>query len=274
MYVLDKYIMLLIYFLSCLFHIGNSMNSMSFEKGINKLNIKSMQFNLQKDSLWLSFPLKTTSFKDLSKKIPNTHRLSKCKIFNEDNYDYRLFFNCFDVKTSFFTGSRLEVVTITKNIINNKPSFVILDCFTNVMSWDPIDGIQNANCNIDKINTNTKYNILINEKKSEIGKDTVNENDENYENDNNDEKKFFDLISFKSKIQKTVLKDFSIEPNYLCYFKNYNIGYKLLFNENQIDKKVILLKDITLNHNIYENYIKELEHSFIYPQEMNFKVIL
>ena len=95
------------------------------------------------------------------------------------------------------------------------------------MSWDPIDGIQNANCNIDKINTNTKYNILINEKKSEIVKDTVNENDEN------NEKKFFDLISFKSKIQKTVLKDFSIEPNYLCYFKNYNIGYKLLFNENE-----------------------------------------
>ena len=27
------------------------------------VNMKSMQFNLNKDSLWLSYPLKTTSFK-------------------------------------------------------------------------------------------------------------------------------------------------------------------------------------------------------------------
>lgn len=54
------------------------------------------------------------------------------------------------------------------------------------------------------------------------------------------------------------VKEFSIEPNYICYFKNYNTSYKLLFNEK---------------HNIYNKYLKYQEHSFLYPQEMNFKVL-
>lgn len=222
------------------------------------INVKSMQFNLNKDSLWLSYPLKTTSFKDISNKIPSTHRLVKCKVFEEDKPDYRLFFNFFQVKTSFFTGNRLEIVTIANNIINNEPSFVILDCYSNVMTWDPITGIQKANCKIKKKITNTKYNVNLDLK---IQDDKIVNN-------------IFNLQSFKTKIKKKVLPEFSINPNYICYFKNYPKGYNLIFNKNQIDKKVILLKDVNLKNDIYTSYIKELEHAFVYPQEMNFKVFL
>jgi hypothetical protein len=233
------------------------------------INIKSMHFNLNKDSLWLSYPLKTTSFKDLSKKIPVTHRLAKCKVFEEDKPDYRLFFNFFEVKTTFFSGNRLEIVTIANNILNNKPSFVILDCYSNVMSWDPISGIQEANCKIKSTITNTKYNVNLKYRNKE--KKSNENNNKSNDNKSND---IFSLKSVKTKIKKKVLPEFSINPNYICYFKNFPKGYNLLFNKNQIDKKVILLKNINLEHNIYTNYIKELEHSFIYPQEMNFKVFL
>ena len=252
------------------FNIMNEISSMSGVLGLsgisdnfkrtNKqmINIKSMQFNLNKDSLWLSYPLKTTSFKNLSNIIPSTHRLAKCKVFEEDKSDYRLFFNFFQVKTIFFTGNRLEIVTIANNIINNQPSFIILDCYSNVMSWDPIVGIQKANCKIKKKITNTKYNINL---------DFNNEKERDLTN-------IFNLQSFKTRIKKKVLSEFSIDPNYICYFKNHPKGYNLLFNKKQIDKKVILLKDINLKHNIYTTYIKELEHAFVYPQEMNFKVFL
>lgn len=251
--------------ISC-FSLQNNFNNLNKHKinnqninkqNINNLNLKSMQFNLNKDSLWLSYPLKYTSFKDFSYKIPSTHRLAKCKIFEEDTLDYRLFFNFFEVKTQFFSGNRLEIVTIANNILNNKPSFIILDCYTNVMSWDPVDGIQKSNCKIKTKNTNTRYDINL---------DLKDECDNKINN-------IFKLKSLKTKIRKSVLKEFSINPNYICYFKNHTKGYNLLFNENQINKKVILLKDIKLNHNIYLKYIKELEHAFIYPQEMNFKVL-
>jgi hypothetical protein len=219
----------------------------------NIINAKSMKFNLYKDSLWLSYPIKINNLKDISSKIPNTHRLSKCKVFKEDKLDYRLFFNFFQVQSSFFTGNRLEIVTIVNNILNGTTSFVIIDCFSDVMSWDPIEGIQKANCKIDKKITNSKYNVKIK---------------------TNNKYEILNLNSFKTKIKKRVLREFSINPNYVCYFKNYKKGYNLVFNEKQIDKKVILLKDVKLNHDIYKNYIKELEYAFIYPQEMNFKVYL
>jgi len=222
------------------------------------INVKSMQFNLNKDSLWLSYPLKTTSFKDLSNKIPQSHRLVKCKVFEEDKPDYRLFFNFFQVKTTFFTGNRLEIVTIANNIFNNEPSFIILDCYSNVMSWDPIAGIQKENCKIKKKITNTKYNVNL-DLKSKDDKILTN---------------IFNLESFKTNIKKNVLPEFSIDPNYICYFKNHPKGYNLLFNKKQIDKKVILLKNINLKHDVYTIYIKELEHAFVYPQEMNFKIFL
>lgn len=234
------------------------INKKDFIDKKKNINIKSMQFNLKKDSLWLSYPIKTSSFKDIGNKIPSTHRLAKCKVFEEDKSDYRIFFNFFEVKTTFFTGNRLEIVTIANNIINNKPSFVILDCYSNVMSWDPISGIQKANCKIKKDITNTKYNINL---------DFKNEDNKILSN-------IFNLKSLKTKLKKNVLKDFSIEPNYICYFKNYPQGFNLSFNKNQVDKKVILLKNIDIINSIYKNDIKELEYAFIYPQEMNFKVFL
>tara|TARA_E500000178_G_C16915677_1_gene704813 strand:+ start:48 stop:770 length:723 start_codon:yes stop_codon:yes gene_type:complete len=218
-----------------------------------KLNIKSMDFNLNKNSLWISYPLIKTSnnLKLLSNKIPTTHSLDKCKIFKDDKLDYRLFFNIFEVNTRFFSGNRLEIVTIAKNLKNNKRSFVILDCYSDVISWDPIYGIQKANCKIKKKITNTQFNLNV----------------KNNQNDN-----IFNLESEQSTIKKRVIPEFSIFPNYICYFKNYSNGYNLTFNQNQIDKKVILLKNINLYNNIYNSFIKKDEHLFLYPQKMDFKV--
>ena len=223
------------------------------------LNVKTMTFNVNKDSLWLSYPLKRTSFKELSEKIPKTHQLAKCKVFTEDKNDYRLFFNLFQVKTPFFTGNRLEVVTIIKNIETNQNSFVVLDCFTDAMTWDPIEGIQKANCITNKKINNFDYNIVVKK---------------NYNGNNNKLSKIFNLKSKRSVVQKRPVKEFSIEPNYICYFKNYPIGYNMTFDENQIDKNVILLKDIKLYNKIYENFVKDVEYIFIYPQVMNFKIFL
>ena len=231
--------------------------SASINNDLKSFNIKSMQFNLNKDSLWISCPLKRTSFSELSSNIPVTHKLTKCKIFENDEPDYRLFYNFFEVRTPFFRGNRLEVVTLAKSTIDKTVSFVILDCFTNAMSWNPIDGISESNSDFKIKNTNSEYNIDVNLKEN-INKN-INKN-------------IFNLKSLKSTIQKTVLTDFSIDPNRICYFKNHPVGYKLIFNVNQIDKKVLLLKNIEFETNIYNKYIKEIEHVFIYPQMMNFKI--
>ena len=220
---------------------------------VKNLNIKSMNFNLNKDSLWISHLINGKFHSKLNNMIPNTHRLAKCKIFEEDSSDYRLFFNVFEVNTPFFKGDRLEIVTLAQDKITNDVSFVVIDCFTNAMHWDPINGIQKSNCNFNKLINNNKYNIKIKDNEDNI---------------------IFDIKSKKGKIRKSVLKSFSIYPNYKCFFKNFTTGYTLTFNEKQIDKKVLLINNYDLKYNIYKDYIKELEHIFIYTDKMNFNVKL
>lgn len=219
----------------------------------NDLIVKSMNFNIKKNSLWLSYPINKKSFNKICCNIPQSHKLIKSKIFEEDKFDYRLYFNLFEVKTTFFSGDRLEILTIAQDKNNKINSFIILDCFTNVLSWNPNDGIYKSNSKIFKEITNFKYNILI-------------------KNNNNDI--LFYLKSTKSKIKKRVLTEFSIKPNYIFYFNNNEKGYRLVFNEKQLDKKVIILDNIKLKNDIYAEYINELEYGFIYPQGMDFKVLL
>jgi hypothetical protein len=229
--------------------LAKSVNSFN----VKTPNVKSMNFNLNKDSLWISFPINNNYHSKINELIPNTHTLAKSKIFEEDLLEYRIFFNIFEVNTPFFKGDRLEVVTLAQEKITEDISFVVIDCFTNAMHWDPINGIQQSNCKFDKLINNNKYNIKIN---------------------NNKNKPIFDLQSDKGKIRKSVLKSFSIYPNYKCFFKNFTTGYTLTFNEKQIDKKVLLINNYNLEHDIYKDYIKELEHIFIYTNRMNFKVYL
>ena len=218
------------------------------------LNVNSMHFNLNRDSLWITSPIKSSHFGDITRLIPNNVRLTKCKVFNEDKMDYRLFFNFFTVKTPFFTGDRLEIVTITKNIETKNISFVVLDCYTNAITWNPQSGIQKPNSIVISDITNSKYNLDVTQTK--------------------DKNNILSLRSHKSKIYKSVSTQFSIDPNYICYFKTYNKGFRLSFNEKEIDKKVLLLKDIEIKNSIYHSFVKEYEHFFIYPNSMNFRVYI
>ena len=231
-----------------------NLQNIDLEKlNMKKFNVKSMNFNLNKDSLWISYTLNCNFYNKINKMIPDTHKLTKCRIFEEDKKDYRLFFNIFEVNTPFFTGNRLEVVTLAKEKLTQDISFVVIDCFTNSMHWDPINGIQKANSKFNKLINNHKYNIKINDNNNNI---------------------IFDLKSSKGKIRKSVLKSFSIYPNYKCFFKNFTTGYTLSFNEKQVDQKVLLINNYHLENIIYKEYLKELEHIFIYTNRMNFKVYL
>lgn len=226
---------------------------------LTKLNIKQLQFNVRKDSLWISYPIKHKSYTKLTNMIPKTHRLHKCKIFENDKPKYRLFYNIFEVSTPFFHGTRMEIVTIIQNKKNKETSFVVLDCFTNAMAWNPIDGLKQPNGIFKKKITNRDYCI---------------EMIENIKEKNKNDKFKFIITSNKTNNTKLPIRDFTIVPNYFCYFKNYEKAYPLDFNENDINMNVNFLDNIFIDTNIYKEFIKKEEHIFIYPKKMQFKVIL
>lgn len=214
-------------------------------------SIKKIPFNLNKNSLWISYPLNNDYLDDISKMIPNTHKLSKFKIFNEDKYEYKLLFNFFNVNTPFNSGDRLEIVTVANNIINNDKSFIVIDCFTNTLNWDPINGIQFKNTFINKNINNVNYSFTV-------------------KNKNN----FCNFNGKFTNIYLNPLYEFCIDYNKICYFNKFNTGFKLEFNNNDIHKYVRKLDNIEIENNIYSKYLLKHTHVFSFLDSMKFNVIL
>ena len=220
---------------------------------INSLNVDYLNFNLKKNSLMISHILNKNSLNKFNLLLPENQIITKSKVFGNDKLDYRIYYNIFQVNTEFFQGDRFEIITISKNKFTNQLSFVILDCFTNSITWDPLNNIQPSNININKNLHSNKYNLQIKTNK------ILNQN------------LLLKLSSTKSLIYKQTLKDFTITPNYKCFFKNYYKPFYMDFNSN-LNLTVQLLKDVNLINNLYINDIKKTEHFFIYPNSMNFRV--
>ena len=229
---------------------------------LTKLNIQKLPFNLNKNSLWVSYPVNTNSIQKLNNMIPESHYLYKCKVFEDDLPKYRLFYNIFEVNTPFFHGNRMEVVTLIKNRFTHETSFVVLDCFTDAMAWDPIDGLKQSNAIFKKENLE-KNNYVLSVIKKGVNK-----------KGNKESNKIFSISAEKSKLFKKPLKKFSIESNYLCFFKNHTEGFKLEFDENEIDEPVLLLSNLKINTDVYKDFISNFEYAFIYKNKMKFKVII
>lgn len=228
---------------------------------ITKLKINKLPFNLKENSLWVSYPVNSNSIQKLNNMIPDSHYLYKCKVFEDDLPKYRLFYNIFEVNTPFFHGNRMEVVTLIKNRFTHETSFVVLDCFTDAMAWDPIDGLKQSNAIFKKDIKNTKYDIIVSDKSKNI---------------------LFEIDSKKrinSKINSKInyklpLKKFSIYSNYLCFFKNHTEGFQLEFNEKDIDVPVLLLDNLNIKTDVYKDFISNYEYAFIYENKMKFIVII
>lgn len=217
---------------------------------------KNLDFTVSKYSTWLSFELR----KDIN--IPG-YSIVPFSLFENNIKKKRILFNIYDVKTRHFNGKRLEIVTIVKPLdkittkddkliqfdknIPKIPSFIILDCYTNTMSWDPNNGI-------------TRKNAIIKFQKGNIDIKTF-------------DKKYLRFISKSNYYQKRqITKDFGINFNERCYFPN-TFNYLIAsMNETEVMNQVYLMETLGLETNLYSNYISKLECAFFHPEKMSFEV--
>jgi len=218
------------------------------------LNVDKIKFNVAKDSLMISNTIKPECVDKFNLLLPKNQEIQKCKVFGNDKFDYRIFFNIFTVNTDFFSGDRFEIITITKDINTHRLSFVILDYYTNAMTWDPIDGIKRSNSIIYKTNENEVYKWYIRTKELFNAKN------------------IFKLDAVKTDNIRKTLKEFTVLPNHQCYFKNFSKPFKLKFDLN-MDLYVNMLNLNNLDCDIFKNEII-LEHLFIYPNSMDFDVFI
>ncbi len=207
--------------------------------------MKNINLKIRPYSVWLSYNmLNKNSIEDM---LPPGMKLAKIKISEENNCDrHKLLFNFYGVDSLLMRGSRLEIMTIAK--CEKNLHFVVLDCVTNTLQWNPIDRIRGPNGKI-------KFNY-------------------------NQEKINYDIISKNNKVLKfsamplnliKMTEDFAVKSNYKCFFRESCIPVYLTFNEKEIMKPVRKLKLLNLTNDYWKEYRTDIpENVFMHEHEMKF----
>ncbi|WP_245578453.1 hypothetical protein [Atopobacter phocae] len=92
---------------------------------------------------------------------PDGFELVKTKIFEDSEPNYYAIFGIFNVHTSAFWGTRLEVNIIAKNKRNNLTSGVIMDYDANTLSHDMQKGVVDSITNQVLFTTDYDSNIIV-----------------------------------------------------------------------------------------------------------------
>jgi len=179
--------------------------------------------------------------------LPPGMSLANIKISDDnDCVKPKLLFNCYSIDSFWMKGSRLEIMTVAK--YNQNFHFVVLDCITNVLQWDPINRIQGPNGKI-------KFSYI----QDKLNYDVISKNKQK--------------LSFIGKPLNLInmTKDFAIKSNYMCFFRESTIPLTLKFNEDEIMKPVRKLKVLNIQNDFWKDYRTQFpDNVFMHEHAMSF----
>ena len=213
-----------------------------------------MKLSIKPFSLWLAYNVKDPQY--LQTLIPPSLKLSTLKLLSDDvKSEYKLLFNAYDVKSQWMTGHRVDIQTLAVDKITNTPHLVVLDCISNTIQWDPINGITLPNINFarDQKKSNTKkydFNLHVWNGKNRIA------------------------IRADRTGKRKIQRRFAVDANLKCYFGSYDHGFDMDFDHESIMNPVTLLNTDNIV-NTFWNDVKAGNiptHAFFHEQEMIFDV--
>jgi hypothetical protein len=186
--------------------------------------------------------------------IPKGTRVAPIKIFANDRPEPKLLFNIYKSESPFFKGIRFEIVTIVKQIKDpRKNHFVVLDCLSDTLQWDPKNGIQMPN--MRKPYFRTKHNAA---KKTHHISCIHNNN-----------KQYFTMVG-NLHVSQRINRSFAVDPNYVCLFQDSRNVIRLNFDEKELLQDVQSLDNIQINTNMWKEFRGHMTHTFVHPHKMDF----
>lgn len=214
-----------------------------------------MKLRVLPNSLWLVY--NALNVPAIEKLLPPDLKLANVRVFDTDVPRPKLMFNSYDVESKWMNGHRLEIVTIARSKLTRTLHFVVLDCVSNALMWDPIDGIRlpNGKCNLN-VEGNDQFKLAIDKRFLWEDKSGM-----------------FRVEGGKQTKPTAVSKQFSIYPNYLCYFKHFDKPFPMRFDESIVAQRVRKLSITSLENDLWEDFRESIPtHSFVYDSCMDFYV--
>jgi hypothetical protein len=218
--------------------------------------------NSSKDNPYLGFvvePYSTFLFYELidldwaRRLIPDGFELEKTKVFSDGQPKYYIAFASFNVKTSAFAGTRLEVNIIARSKKTGLITWIIVDYDTNTLSHDALKGV---------IDSTTKHAVFTTDFSGNIIVDIVNPE--------RSRALIFDLDSNGAEY-KAVERDFWLEGNLSVGYgreisKNSPAAFAMKFDPREVENacRVDVNKINSIKNTWYPGLFKDQVDEVLY----------
>lgn len=207
--------------------------------------MRNINLKIKPYSLWVSYNMLNQNL--IQDMLPPGMSLAKIKVSDDNScVEPKLLFNCYNIDSFWMKGSRLEIMTIAE--IDKNFHFVVLDCVTNALQWDPINRIRGPNGKI-------KFSYI----QDKLNYDVISKNKQ--------------ILSFTGKPLNLIkmTKDFAVKSNYKCFFRESSVPLSLNFNEDEIMKPVRKLEVLNITNDFWKEYRTEYpDNVFMHEHTMNF----
>lgn len=205
-----------------------------------------MRLTIKPWSSWVSYNIERSDV--VERLLPPSLRLARTPLF-DDEWSERpqLMFNTFEVIGPWMRGIRTEVVVYTKCRRTGRPSFVILDCVSNTMRWDPCNGVRLPNA----FSSLSPFHVQV---RSDIGRLSYR-------------------IDTASSRSRRLSRRFAVEANRVFYFFSHPTGYGLTFNESEVSQPVQSLNPLYVRNDMWQSVRSAVpSHCFVHPHGMSFDI--
>ena len=205
-------------------------------------------------SIWIAYSL--TSPKTIESLLPRKLTIASSSLLKDDHEftpKPKLLFNAYNVESPWMVGTRVDVLALARHIETKRLHLVILDCMSDVLRWNPSDGIQKANAHLKRRSPRAanldEYKLCIQNSRDEL--------------------------SFRASIleERAIDWRFSVEANRVCFYKNCDRPFSMQFNESCIALPVRRLSPLMLRNTLWSNVRSDKPtHAFLHPHSMSFDV--
>ena len=162
----------------------------------------------------------------------------------------KIMFNVYRVDAGLaMQGVRMEVVTLAKHRRNRTMHLVVLDCFTNTLQWNPIDGVQGPNAYCSQTRSDGRASWTVSTSRDAFKVDAT-------------------PVELK-RIDRT----FAVEANLACYFQDFDTAYTMCFDEKEMRPVRVLSPSRFFTNTFWHKHRSAIpSHAFCHEHPMHFDV--
>lgn len=244
------------------------------KKVLTHAHTQGMHLRILPDSLWVAYTV--TQPAALQQLLPPSLELARPKVFQDEAalvQSPKLLFNLYEVDGGpWMRGTRLEVVTVGRHRQTGKYHFCVLDCLTNTLQWDPVEGISGPNARVvSRRSRRSRYSQRPMQRRRDPEFHT--RVSDTFLAEMRTSSHRFRVEAFLGE-PRPISSRFAVEANRACYFSNVDVPYPMQFSETEVCQPVVtLLPKSPIVNTLWSSWRSPYpSHACFHPHAMHYVV--